>query len=379
MDTFVDSSWYYMRYACPDAKVDGRSAMVDARDDYWMPMDQYIGGIEHAILHLLYARFWTKVMRDMGLVKFDEPFTRLMTQGMLLNHSYSRRSDNGGVDYFGPEEVDVRYDDSGRIVGGTTKADGLSVEYGGIGTMSKSKRNGVDPQDLITQYGADTARLFVMFAGPPEESALWSETGVEGAYRFLKRVWAYAQDRSEALQRAPAKVDWPRAAANLRGVRRELYMQLKQADYDYQRVQYNTVVSAGMKMLNALEGVPIDGSAASVELAREGLSLLLRVLNPVVPHITHVLWQELGFAAVHGDILDAPWPQVDASALVQDEVELVLQIGGKMRGHIIVPASATREAIEAAAIASPDAQKYLNGAPPKKVIVVPGRLVNIVV
>ncbi len=255
MDTFVDSSWYYMRYACPDAKVDGKSAMVDARDDYWMPMDQYIGGIEHAILHLLYARFWTKVMRDMGLVKFDEPFTRLMTQGMLLNHSYSRRSDNGGVDYFGPEEVDVRYDAGGRIVGGTTKADGLSVEYGGIGTMSKSKRNGVDPQDLITQYGADTARLFVMFAGPPEESALWSDTGVEGAYRFLKRVWAYAQDRSDALQRAPAKVDWPRAAANLRGVRRELYMQLKQADYDYQRVQYNTVVSAGMKMLNALEGV----------------------------------------------------------------------------------------------------------------------------
>ncbi|HEY8171451.1 MAG TPA: leucine--tRNA ligase, partial [Dehalococcoidia bacterium] len=246
LDTFVDSSWYYMRYACP-----GAPTMVDARNEYWNPMDQYIGGIEHAILHLLYARFWTKVMRDMGLVGFDEPFLRLMTQGMLLNHSYFRRSDKGGIDYFSPEDVEPLHDEVGRIVGGTLKSDGQPVEYGGTGTMSKSKKNGVDPHDLIAKYGADTARLFVMFAGPPEESALWSDDAVEGAYRFLKRLWAYAQDRAEALARAPVTIDWLHAPPALRAIRRDLHLHLKQADDDYGRVKYNTVVSAGMKMLNA--------------------------------------------------------------------------------------------------------------------------------
>ncbi|MGH8800490.1 MAG: leucine--tRNA ligase, partial [Casimicrobiaceae bacterium] len=298
MDTFVDSSWYYMRYACPDA-----ATMVDARTDYWLPMNQYIGGIEHAILHLLYARFWTKVMRDMGLVTFDEPFTRLMTQGMVLNHSYARRSETGGVDYFSPDEVDPRYDAAGHIVGATARADGLPVDYGGTGTMSKSKKNGVDPQQIIERYGADTARLFGMFAGPPEDSVLWSDAGVEGGYRFLKRLWAYAQARAGVLARAPQQIDWARAEPALRAVRRELHLQLKQADYDYRRIQYNTVVSAGMKMLNALEDAPFDGTPGAAELAREGLSLLLRVLNPVVPHITHVLWEDLGFAAAIGDII----------------------------------------------------------------------------
>ncbi len=374
MDVFVDSSWYYMRYACPDA-----ATMVDARNDYWMPMDQYIGGIEHAILHLLYARFWTKVMRDMGLVRFDEPFTRLMTQGMVLNHSYSRRGDQGGIDYFSPEEVDVQHDADGRVVGVTARVDGLPVDYGGIGTMSKSKRNGVDPEEIIARYGADTARLFVMFVGPPEDSALWSDAGVEGSHRFLKRLWAYAQSRADALAAAAQKIAWPGAPPELRAVRRELYLQLKQADYDYRRIQYNTVVSAGMKMLNALEDAPFDGSRAAIELAREGLSLLLRVLNPVVPHITHVLWEDLGFAAIHGDIIDTPWPKVDALALAQDEIELVLQVNGKLRGKLTVPSSADRAAIERAAAASPEVQKHANGATPKKIVVVPGRLVNVVV
>ena len=374
MDVFVDSSWYYMRYACPDAPT-----MVDARDEYWMPMDQYIGGIEHAILHLLYARFWTKVMRDMGLVRFDEPFTRLMTQGMVLNHSYSRRGEGGGIDYFSPSEVDAQLDAEGHIVGATAKVDGLPVEYGGTGTMSKSKKNGVDPQQIIERYGADTARLFVMFAGPPEDSVLWSDTGVEGAYRFLKRLWMYAQSRAGALARAPQTIAWSGAAPALRTVRRELHLQLKQADYDYRRIQYNTVVSAGMKMLNALEDAPFDESPAAVELVREGLSLMLRVLNPVVPHITHVLWEDLGFAAVEGDIIDAPWPKVDAIALAQDEIELVLQVNGKLRGKITVPSTADRAAIEHAARASPEVQKYGNGAAPKKIVVVPGRLVNVVV
>jgi leucyl-tRNA synthetase len=374
MDTFVDSSWYYMRYASPDAQ-----QMVDARNDYWNPMDQYIGGIEHAILHLLYARFWTKVMRDLGLVKFDEPFLRLMTQGMLLNHAWFRRTDRGGIDYISPEEVDPVHDADGRITGGTLKSDGKPVEYGGTGTMSKSKKNGVDPNQLIAKYGADTARLFVMFAGSPEDSALWSDESLEGQFRFLKRLWAYGQAHADALARPPVKIEWTRAPGTLREIRRALYLHLKQASDDYERVKYNTVVSAGMKMLNALEEIPADGSPEAVALSREGLSLLLRVLNPVAPHTTHVLWQELGFAAKHGDILDAPWPAVDGEALAQDEIELVLQVNGKLRGKLRVPSAADRAAIERAAVASPEFARHANGAPAKKVVVVPGRLVNVVV
>ncbi len=381
MDTFVDSAWYYMRYACP-----GAATMVDARNAYWNPMNQYIGGIEHAILHLLYARFWTKVMRDFGLIDFDEPFTQLMTQGMLLNHNYFRRGSKGGIDYFPPSEVDVQYDADGRIAGGKLRSDGSVVEYGGISKMSKSERNGVDPQDLIATYGADTARMFVMFAGPPEESALWADSGVEGAHRFIKRLWAYAQHRAAALAQAPATIDWALAPESLRTIRRELHLVLKQADYDYRRLQYNTVVSAGMKMLNALESAPADGTAASVELAREGLSLLLRVLNPVVPHVTHALWQDLGYAAKHGDIVDAAWPQVDPAALAQEEIELVLQVNGKLRGKLIVAADADTARIEAAAIAWMHAQRALgkNGGASddaiavERVIVVPKRLVNVV-
>jgi leucyl-tRNA synthetase len=374
LDTFVDSSWYYMRYACP-----GAATMIDARNDYWNPMDQYIGGIEHAILHLLYARFWTKVMRDMGMLKFDEPFMRLMTQGMLLNHAWFRRTERGGIDYVSPEEVEPAYDAEGRITGGRLKASGEAVEYGGTGTMSKSKKNGVDPNELIARYGADTARLFVMFAGSPEDSALWSDEAVEGQFRFLKRLWTYAQTHVDPFARAAAAIDWTRVGAELRGIRRQLHLHLKQASDDYERVKYNTVVSAGMKMLNALEEIPGDGSAGSIELAREGLSLLLRVLNPVAPHITHVLWQQLGFATAHGDILDAPWPRVDATALVQEQIELVLQVNGKLRGKLIVPAGADTATIEHAAVASPEVQRHSNGAVPKRVVVVPGRLVNVVV
>jgi leucyl-tRNA synthetase len=351
--------------------------MIDARNDYWNPMDQYIGGIEHAILHLLYARFWTKVMRDMAMLKFDEPFTRLMTQGMLLNHAYFRRTDKGGIDYFPPEEVEPIHDASGRITGGTLKSDGRPVEYEGIGTMSKSKKNGVDPNDLIAKYGADTARLFVMFAGPPDDSALWSDDAVDGAYRFLKRLWAYAQDHATALARAPVAIDWTRAPPALREIRRELHLHLKQADDDYKRVKYNTVVSAGMKMLNALERIP-DQTPPAIELAREGLSLLLRALAPVVPHIAHALWEQLGYAAKYGDILDAPWPAVDAAALAQEEIELVLQVNGRLRGKIVVPSTADKATIERAAVASPEVKKHCNGAAPRKIVVVPGRLVNVV-
>jgi leucyl-tRNA synthetase len=373
MDTFVDSSWYFMRYACPDAP-----AMVDGRNDYWNPMDQYIGGITHAILHLLYARFWTKVMRDMGLVHMDEPFMRLLTQGMVLNHSYFRRTDKGGIEYFAPADVAAVHDDAGHVVGARLKADGKPVVYGGLGTMSKSKLNGVDPQDMIDRFGADAARLFVMFAAHPEATLEWSDAGVEGAHRFLKRMWAFGQAHSDAVCSASAAFDWSGAAGPVHAARREIHLALKQANYDYERVQYNTVVSAGMKMLNAIDSVPADAAGAAA-LVREGLSILIRVLYPVVPHIGCALWDDLGFAREHGPLLDARWPQVDAAALAQDEIELVLQVNGKLRGRITVPASADRSAIEAVARASPEVAKHAAGAAVKKIVVVPGRLVNVVV
>ncbi len=373
MDTFVDSSWYYMRYTCP-----GALAMVDARNDYWMPMDQYIGGIEHAILHLLYARFWTKVMRDLDLVRVDEPFTRLLTQGMLLNHIYFRRDAKGGIDYFPPEEVDVRNDPEGRLVDANWKQDGRPVEYGGVGKMGKSERNGVDPQTLIDRYGADTARLYMMFAGKPEDSAVWSDSGVEGASRFLKRLWTFAQARMATVKAAAESFDFRDADDTVRKARRELHLTLKQANDDYERIHYNTVVSAGMIMLNSLEALPAGARGADA-LTREGLSLVLRVLYPVIPHTTWVLWRDLGYSASGGDLVDAKWPEVDADALVQEEIELVLQVNGKLRGKLVLPANADNAAIEAAARASAEVARHANGAAVRKVIVVPGRLVNVVV
>ncbi len=370
MDTFVDSSWYFMRYTSP-----GATTMIDERDTYWMPMDQYIGGISHAILHLLYARFWTKVMRDMGLVGYGEPFTRLLTQGMVLAHAFFRRTDKGGLDYIAPSDVEIVRDSTGAITGGRSKRDGLPVEYDGLGTMSKSKLNGVDPQDMIDRYGADAARLFVMFASPPEHTIEWSDAGVEGAHRFLKRLWNFAHARG--LSEAAPTFDRKAASATVRTLRRDVHLALKQADYDYDRVQYNTVVSAGMKMLNTLESVPTD-EAGSGALIREGLSILLRALYPVVPHTTWVLWNDLGYPEGEGDLLDARWPEVDASALARDEIELVLQVNGKMRGKLIVPATADRGAIEAAARAAPEVARQGDAAAIRKIVVVPGRLVNVV-
>ncbi|WP_343638122.1 leucine--tRNA ligase [Roseateles sp.] len=370
MDTFVDSSWYFMRYC--DAT--NPEQMVAGGTDYWMPMDQYIGGIEHAILHLLYARFWTKVMRDLKLVKIDEPFTKLLTQGMVLNHIYSRRGEKGGIEYFWPHEVENQFDASGKIIGAKRKSDGSPVDYEGVGTMSKSKNNGVDPQELINEYGADTARLFVMFASPPEQTLEWNDAGVEGAHRFLKRVWGFGAKQADAIKGGGADF----AALNDEGkaLRREVHLVLKQVSYDYERMQYNTVVSGAMKLLNALEGFKAEGQSAAI---REGFSVLLRVIYPACPHIAHALWTELGFAAELGELLDAPWPQVDEAALVQDQVELMLQVNGKLRGAIKVAASADKAAIEAAALASPDFEKFAEGKAPKKVVIVPGRLVNVVV
>jgi leucyl-tRNA synthetase len=367
MDTFVDSAWYFMRYC--DARND--KAMVGAGTQYWMPMDQYIGGIEHAILHLLYARFWTKVMRDLHLVKIDEPFTKLLTQGMVLNEAFSRT--DSGKDYFWASDLDIVRDEHAHVVSATLKADGKPVHYEGWTTMSKSKNNGVDPQDLIERYGADTARLFVMFASPPEQTLEWNDAGVEGAHRFLRRVWNYGVKNAEALR---ARGDTSGAdGAEAKALRREVHTVLKQISYDYERMQYNTVVSGAMKLLNALEAFKVGAPG----VIREAFGILLRALYPACPHITWQLWQDLGYATPMGDLLDAPWPEVDEAALVQDEIELMLQVNGKLRGAIKVAAASDKAAIEATALANADYIKFAEGKSPKKIIIVPGRLINIVV
>ena len=402
MDTFVDSSWYFMRY-CDAHNSDN---MVAEGADYWMRdqqhaaggsgMDQYIGGIEHAILHLLYARFWTKVMRDLGLVKVDEPFTKLLTQGMVLNHIYSRKSAKGAKDYFWPHDIEHVLDEGGKVIGAKLKnaadsSDGLlpvgtEITYEGVGTMSKSKNNGVDPQHLIEKYGADTARLYTMFTSPPELTLEWNDAAVEGSYRFLRRVYNYAQrllgvDYGAAIDLVGERKNLAEIAFDpvSKALRLEIHTVLKQVDYDYQRMQYNTVVSGAMKMLNALEDFKGLDSAEGQIAAIESFGILLRVLYPATPHLTHVLWSELGYANKQGDLLDAAWPQPDPSALVQDELELMLQINGKLRGKVRVPASADKAEIERLALACEDAQKHIEGATPKKIVVVPGRLVNIVV
>ena len=384
MDTFVDSSWYYARYA--SARSD--TAMVDNETAYWMPVDQYIGGIEHAILHLLYSRFWSKVMRDLDLVTYDEPFANLLTQGMVLNHIYLRKNDKGGITYFAPDEVEVTHDAQGRIEKVLAKADGKPVEYGGVGTMSKSKNNGVDPQLLIDKYGADTARLFVMFASPPEQTLEWSDSGVEGAARFLKRLWAFAYEHQGEISIGKnSPVNMGNAPNDRKEWRREIHIALQQANFDLARHQFNTVVSAAMKILNALERSPAASKKDSntdalnanllVEFTiAEGISFLLRLLSPITPHITHHLWRELGYG---DDILKAAWPEPDPAALAADEVELVVQVNGKLRGNIRVGKDADRAAIEKMALAEPNVQKHVGAQPVKKIVVVPGRLVNVVV
>jgi leucyl-tRNA synthetase len=385
MDTFVDSSWYYLRFACPDQK----NSMVDGRAKYWMAVDQYIGGIEHAILHLLYSRFWTKVMRDLGLVSgVDEPFMRLLTQGMVLNEIFYRKTGAGRIVYYNPADVELRHDDKGQRTAAILKSDGEPVESDGIGTMSKSKNNGVDPQTLIEKYGADTARLFMMFASPPEQTLEWSDAGVEGSFRFLKRLWSYAAGRGKdaaghvAIAPFVPVKDWSQQPASIREFRRNVYLALKQASYDYERMQYNTVVSACMKMLNLLEdfrGQDVSSVNATSQATSEALSILLRVLYPVAPHIAHGLWEDLGYAARHGDLIDTPWPEIDETALEQDEIELVLQVNGKLRGHVKAPKAAGREQIEQLALAHEAVLRFAEGRPVKKVVVVPGRLVNVVV
>jgi leucyl-tRNA synthetase len=369
MDTFVDSSWYFMRYACPDA-----STMVDERAQYWLPVDIYIGGIEHAILHLLYARFWTKAMRDLGLIKVDEPFANLLTQGMVLNHIFSRRTGKGAVEYFSPDEVEVVADAEGKITGAKLTSDGKPVDYEGIGTMSKSKRNGVDPQDMIERYGADTARFYVMQANPPTDTVLWSDESVEGSFKFLRRFWTMVHEHVNAG--IVARYHEGELTSELKALRLKLHKAIEKVGDDYgRRLQFNTAIAAVRELLNLYTDLQ-DRSPVARAVAQEVLENAVLLLAPIVPHVTTVLWRELRPGT---ELLEQPWPAVDPAALVQDSIELVVQVNGKLRGHIHVPASASRAQIEEAAMAHEAVQKFAAGQKAKKVVVVPGRLVNVVV
>ncbi|ERI51812.1 leucyl-tRNA synthetase [Pseudomonas sp. EGD-AK9] len=370
MDTFVESSWYYARYASPSYT----QGMVDpAAANHWLPVDQYIGGIEHAILHLLYARFFHKLMRDEGLVSSNEPFKNLLTQGMVVAETYYRTLENGGKDWFNPADVEVERDAKAKVIGARLKSDGLPVEIGGTEKMSKSKNNGVDPQAMIDAYGADTCRLFMMFASPPDMSCEWSDSGIEGANRFLRRVWRLAH--SHVAAGLPGQVEVATLTDEQKAVRRAIHLAIKQASNDIgQHHKFNTAVAQVMTLMNVLEKAA-TASEQDRALLHEGLETVVLLLAPITPHISHELWQRLGHADA---VIDAQWPQVDESALVQDSLTLVVQVNGKLRGEIIVAADASREEVEAAARSNDNVLRFTEGLAIRKVIVVPGKLVNIV-
>ncbi|PMQ13571.1 Leucine--tRNA ligase [Pseudomonas sp. AD21] len=370
MDTFVESSWYYARYASPHFE----GGLVEkSAADHWLPVDQYIGGIEHAILHLLYARFFHKLMRDEGLVSSNEPFKNLLTQGMVIAETYYRREANGAYTWFNPADVELERDSKAKVISAKLKSDGLPVEIGGTEKMAKSKNNGVDPQSMIDQFGADTCRLFMMFASPPDMSAEWSDSGVEGSHRFLKRVWRLAQ--AHVTQGLPGKLDVAGLNDEQKAVRRAIHLAIKQASHDVgQNHKFNTAIAQVMTLMNVLEKAA-QGTEQDRALIHEGLEAVTLLLAPITPHISHELWNQLG----HDDaVIDASWPAVDESALVQDSLTLVIQVNGKLRGQIEMPASATREEVEAAARINENVLRFVDGLTIRKVIVVPGKLVNIV-
>ncbi|ABA76694.1 MULTISPECIES: leucine--tRNA ligase [Pseudomonas] len=370
MDTFVESSWYYARYASPHFE----GGLVEkSAADHWLPVDQYIGGIEHAILHLLYARFFHKLMRDEGLVSSNEPFKNLLTQGMVVAETYYRREANGAYTWFNPADVELERDSKAKVISAKLIADGLPVEIGGTEKMAKSKNNGVDPQSMIDQFGADTCRLFMMFASPPDMSAEWSDSGVEGSHRFLKRVWRLAQ--AHITQGLPGKLDIASLNDEQKVIRRAIHQAIKQASHDVgQNHKFNTAIAQVMTLMNVLEKAA-QATEQDRALVQEGLETVTLLLAPITPHISHELWNRLG----HADpVIDASWPVLDESALVQDSLTLVIQVNGKLRGQIEMPAAATREEVEAAARANENVLRFVDGLTIRKVIVVPGKLVNIV-
>jgi leucyl-tRNA synthetase len=370
MDTFVDSSWYYLRYACADQT----RAMVDERVRYWLPVDQYIGGIEHAILHLLYSRFWTRAMRDLGLIDFDEPFTQLLTQGMVLNDIYSRKAVDGRIAYFNPADVEVRFDASGARIGAALMSDGQPVTWEGVRVMSKSKNNGVDPETLVRAYGADTARLFAISNTPPDQTLEWSDEGVQGAFRFLKRVWKAVHGHVSAG--ATSQLDRSSLTAAQRALRTAVHQTLVKVGDDIgRRRTFNTAIAAVMELLNTLQKFEAS-SPQDRAVLQEALEIIVLMLAPMVPHVCHALWHALGH---EGAVIDERWPQTDSAALAQDSVEIVVQVNGKLRGRISVPLGLDQEGVKAAALADENVRKFLGAGAVKKIIVVPGKLVSVVV
>ncbi len=373
-DTFMESSWYYARYTSP-----GAADMVDERANYWLPVDQYIGGIEHAILHLLYFRFYHKLLRDAGLVHSDEPATNLLCQGMVIAETFYRDNADGTKDWINPADVEIQRDDKGRITGAVAKADGQPVRIGGIEKMSKSKNNGVDPQSMVAKYGADTVRLFSMFAAPPDQSLEWNEAGVEGMARFLRRFWREVATHAAAHPEGMAvgAVDPAALSPAQKTLRRQVHETIQKVSDDLgRRYAFNTAIAALMELLNAVNKFN-DAAAQGHAVKHEALSTMVLLLNPVTPHVAHALWQALG----HGESLleDQPWPKVDSAALARDAVTLAVQVNGKLRGTIEVAVSAGKDEVERLALAEPKVAEFLAGNAPKKVIVVPGKIVNIVV
>ncbi len=364
-DTFFESSWYYARYCSPDA-----DAMLDERANYWLPVDQYIGGIEHAVLHLLYARFFHKLMRDVGVVTSDEPFTRLLTQGMVIAETFYR-DDDGKPEYFTRDELELERDDKGRISGATLKADGNPVKVGRIEKMSKSKSNGVDPLAMISRYGADTVRLFSMSDSPPHQSLEWKEGGVDGMHRFLKRVWR----EIEELDAVDADVEQEALDDAERDLRRKTHETIGKVTDDIERrMTFNTAIASMMELFNELSRFTPKGEHGRA-VAHEAASALVRLLQPYVPHVTHVLWEKLGYTTA---LMNEAWPEVDEDALVRDSITLVVQVNGKRRAEISVASDASREDCEQAAMQDESVKRHIGDATVRKVIVVPGRLVNIV-
>ena len=368
-DTFVESSWYYARYCTP-----GAESMLDERANYWLPVDHYIGGIEHAVLHLLYFRFWHKLMRDVGLVECSEPTANLLCQGMVLAKAYYRDTEEEGRIWIRPDEVEFQQDPNGQQAMPVWRADGRAVEATGWTTMSKSKNNGADPQDLIDRYGADTVRLFAMFASPPDQALEWNDDAVAGSQRFLRRLWALVH-RHHPLPTAPA-TDFSTADDETKALRHQLHTILQRIQRDMERHQYNTVVAACMELVNALDRFDVAESPQRQAALREALDVLVRVLAPVTPHICHALWEVL---AMDGELLDATWPVVDPLALKREQVQLVVQINGKLRAEIEVAADAKDKEIQVIALADPRVSRHIGNAPVRKFVIVPGRLVNIVV
>ncbi|MFC6632669.1 leucine--tRNA ligase [Microbulbifer taiwanensis] len=370
-DTFMESSWYYARYTCPDFE----QGMLDPeRANYWLPVDQYVGGIEHAILHLLYARFFHKLMRDEGLVDSDEPFKQLLCQGMVLAESFYKE-EKGHKTWINPADVDVERDDKGKPIKAIERASGEEVIAGGVVKMSKSKNNGIDPHAAVEQYGADTVRLFTMFAAPPEQTLEWHDAGVEGASRFLRKLWKTVHGHM-AAGGSSVDIDQAELSDKQQQLRRKTHETIQKVGDDYGRRQtFNTAVAAVMELLNEVGKLAERDSAQGLAVEREALQAAVLLLAPITPHICHQLWQALGNTA---PLVDAQWPLVDENALVRSSITLVVQVNGKVRAKLEAPAEADKETLEKMALADDNVQKFIGDATVRKVIVVPGKLVNIV-